>query len=200
MSCVKVFSRLSPHWRSRRRRSCRLMRRTSRSRPRHRRLKRRPPLSHLRRWQSFPGRSSQPVRRCGGAAIGVVAGDRSVRRSQVSTGARRGGEFMEVRIGAAGTVGAATAVTGSITADRSKIVSTALATGASPMAMRQGRRWRLRHKHEMARPGMALSTRVARPGRAECVRGGLWEFSLQSIFLRQSSEATAPECVLRLGS
>ena len=36
MSCVKVFSRLSLHWRSCRRRSCPLMPRTLRPRPRRR--------------------------------------------------------------------------------------------------------------------------------------------------------------------
>jgi hypothetical protein len=124
MSCVKVSSRLSLRWWSCRRRSCQRVPRTLRQRPRRRQLKLRPlPPSRLPRWRSFPGRPSRPVRWCGGAAIGAVVGARSVGRWGVCTGADLGGEaIMVAHIGAAGIIGAGTAVMGSITADRSKIV------------------------------------------------------------------------------
>jgi hypothetical protein len=119
MSCVKVSSRFSLRWWSCRWRSCQLVLRTLRTRPRRRQLKLRPlPPSHLPRSPSFPGRPSRPVRWRGGAAIGVVVGDRSVGPWGVCTGVDPGGEaIMVAPIGAVDIIGAATAVMGSITAD-----------------------------------------------------------------------------------
>jgi len=177
MSCVKVSSRFSLRWWSCRWRSCQLVLRTLRTRPRRRQLKLRPlPPSHLPRSPSFPGRPSRPVRWRGGAAIGVVVGDRSVGPWGVCTGVDPGGEaIMVAPIGAVDIIGAATAVTGSITADRSKIVFRARCDAGIDATL--GRVCRYAGSEQTTKwpvPVCHRRPRIAGTGRAETQRCGPW--------------------------